>query len=84
MIVKQINTGHFIDKKEVISVELTNDKGTLVNIFNYGTIISKFIVKNAKGEKQDIVLGFDSFEQYISKDYLANYPYFRKQTYRIK
>ena len=76
MIVKQINTGHFIDKKEVISVELTNDKGTLVNIFNYGTIINKFIVENAKGEKQDIVLGFDTFEQYVSEDYLANYPYF--------
>ena len=75
MIVKQINTGHFIDKKEVISVELTNEKGTLVSIYNYGTIINKFIIENAKGERQDIVLGFDNFEQYVSEEYLANYPY---------
>lgn len=75
MRVKQINTGHFIDKKEVISVELANDQGTLVSIFNYGTIIHKFIVENAKGKKQDIVLGFDTFEQYLSEDYLANYAY---------
>lgn len=73
--IKQINTGHFIDQKEVISVELTNDKGSLVKIFNYGTIIQQFIVTNAKGEKQDIVLGFDTFEQYVSEAYLANYPY---------
>lgn len=76
MIVKQINTGHFIEEKEVISIELINDKGTLVSIFNYGTIINKFIIKNAKGVEQDIVLGFDDFEGYISEDYLKNYPYF--------
>jgi aldose 1-epimerase len=75
MKVKQINTGIFIDKKEVIAVELNNAKGSLVKIFNYGTIINKFIVTNAKGEKQDIVLGFDEFEGYISSDYLTNYPY---------
>lgn len=72
---KQINTGKIIDEKEVIAVELSNDKGTLVKIFNYGTIISQFIVKNAKGELQDIVLGFDNFDQYVSDEYLANYPY---------
>lgn len=76
MKVKQIATGVFIDEKEVIAVELRNDKGTYVKIFNYGTIINKFIVKNSKGEEQDIVLGFDTFEDYLGPDYLANYPYF--------
>ncbi len=76
MKVKQINTGIFIDQKEVIAVELTNDKGTYIKIFNYGTIVSQFIVKNAKGNEQDIVLGFDDFESYISETYLSNYPYF--------
>ena len=71
----QINTGVLVDGKEVIAVELTNSKGTYVKLFNYGTIINKFIVKNAKGENQDIVLGFDDFEGYISDEYLANYPY---------
>ncbi len=75
MKVKQINTGNFIDKKEVIAIELINNKGTLVKLFNYGIIINKFIVTNAKGEKQDIVLGFDEFEGYVSEDYLKNYPY---------
>lgn len=72
----QITTGILVNEKEVIAVELSNSKGTYVKLFNYGTIINKFVVKNAKGEAQDIVLGFDDFESYISEDYLANYPYF--------
>lgn len=71
----QINTGNFIDGKEVIEVELTNDKGSYIKIFNYGTIINQFIVINSKGEMQDIVLGFDKFEDYLNADYLANYAY---------
>ncbi|RZL66224.1 MAG: galactose mutarotase [Pedobacter sp.] len=72
----QIPTGIFVDEKEVIAVELSNSKGTYVKLFNYGTIINKFIVKNAQGDAQDIVLGFDDFEGYISKEYMAGYAYF--------
>ncbi|TDG35707.1 galactose mutarotase [Pedobacter changchengzhani] len=75
MQVKQIPTGIIINDNEVIAIELTNNKGTYVQIFNYGAIINKFIVKNIKNERQDIVLGFDTFEQYLNADYLANYPY---------
>lgn len=72
----QIHTGIFIDEKEVIAIELTNSKGTYVKLFNYGTIINKFVATNAHGEQQDIVLGFDEFEGYIGETYQANYPYF--------
>lgn len=68
-------TGIFIQEKEVIAIELINTQGTYIKLFNYGTIINKFVVKNAKGQMQDIVLGFDNFEGYISKDYLSNYPF---------
>ncbi|MCD0490030.1 galactose mutarotase [Pedobacter sp. MC2016-14] len=70
-----VKTGHVIDEKEVFAVELTNIHGTYVKIYNYGAIVSNFVVQNAKGEKQDIVLGFDNFDQYIGENYLANYPY---------
>ncbi|SFA37826.1 aldose 1-epimerase [Pedobacter suwonensis] len=75
MSVQQIPTGKIIDGDEVIAIELTNSKGTYVKIFNYGAIINKFIVTNARGEKQDIVLGFNTFDEYLSPGYLANYPY---------
>lgn len=76
MKVKQTQTGQFVDGKEIIAVELSNDKGTLVKILNYGTIVQQFLVSNANGEQQDIVLGFDNVKSYLSDDYLANYPYF--------
>ena len=76
MSVQQTSTGKFIDDEEIFALELTNSKGTYVKIFNYGAIINKFIVQNAKGEMQDIVLGFDTLEQYLDPEYLKNYPYF--------
>lgn len=72
---KLIKTGKFIDEKEVLAIELTNIHGTYVKIYNYGAIISKFIVANKNGDKQDIVLGFDDVDQYTSEEYLSNYPF---------
>lgn len=71
----QISTGKIIDGKEVFALELKNSKGSYVTIYNYGGIINNFVVTNAAGDKQDIVLGFDDFNSYLSDDYLENYPY---------
>jgi aldose 1-epimerase len=70
-----IKTHHVINGKQIFAAELTNSHGTYVKIYNYGAIISNFVVENVFGEKQDIVLGFDDFSGYISDDYLAAYPY---------
>jgi len=70
-----IKTTHVISGKQIYAAELTNSHGTYVKIYNYGAIISSFIVENAFGEKQDIVLGFDDFTGYLNEDYLAAYPY---------
>lgn len=75
MTVNQIPTGKFINGKEIVSVELKNEKGTIVKIFNYGTIISSFEVMNANGQNQDIVLGFDTIDGYFTNEYLANGAY---------
>lgn len=72
---KLIKTGKIIDDKEVLAIELTNSQGTYVKIYNYGAIISNFIVANKHGEHQDIVLGFDDIDQYVSEAYLNNYPF---------
>lgn len=71
----QISTGKIIDGKEVFAIELSNKRGSRVRVYNYGAIISSFIVKNKNDEDQDIVLGFDDFEDYIDPDYLSNYPF---------
>lgn len=71
----QISTGKHIDGKEIFALTLKNTKGSVVKIYNYGGIISEFTVINAKGEAQDIVLGFDDLDGYLSEEYLAAYPY---------
>lgn len=75
MSIKQIPTGNIINGEEVIAIELTNSNGTYVKIYNYGAIINNFIVKNANGDMQDIVLGFDDFNQYFDDEYLENNPH---------
>ena len=72
MSVQQKPTGNIIDGNEVIAVELSNAKGTVVKLFNYGAIINKFIVMDANGESLDIVLGFDRFDQYTEPGFLEN------------
>lgn len=71
----QISTGKIINGKEVFAVELTNKLGSSVKIYNYGAIISSFKVRNALGDLQDIILGFDDIEGYLNDDYFVDYPY---------
>ena len=63
------------DGKEVYLATLKNANGTTVSISNYGAIISSFKIKTSYG-LNDIVLGFDRVEDYLSAKYLASYPYF--------
>lgn len=44
---------------------LTNSNGMVVNITNYGGIITKLTAPDKNGEWADVVLGFDSLDNYI-------------------
>lgn len=60
-----------IGQKDVFIYSLTNNSGITVKITNYGGIITSIIVPDKNGRSGDIVLGYDSLEQYIAKN-----PYF--------
>ncbi len=62
--------------QEVFLFTLGNAAGTEARITNYGGIITSFSVPTAGESRNDIVLGFDKVEDYLSPAYLANYPYF--------
>ncbi len=64
-----------INSKTVYLFSLQNDNGQEIKISNYGGIITSWLVPNKK-EKIDIILGFNSLEEYLSEEYLSNYPYF--------
>src|SRR5688572_8616857 len=62
--------------EDIYLFTLSNAKGTEVCITNYGAIITAFKIHQASGIINDIVLGFDKVEDYLSEQYLAGYPYF--------
>jgi len=50
---------------------MTNDKGLVVKVTNYGGIVVSFIVPNRDGKMDDIVLGYNDVDSYVK-----NNPYF--------
>ena len=61
--------------KVIYLFTLNNVKGTEVSITNYGAIITSFKIKMPDGTNNDIVLGFDKVEDYLSENYLRKYAY---------
>jgi len=60
-----------LNGQEVNAFTLTNDSGMSVTCLNYGCIITKIFVPDRNGAMENVVLGFDSVE-----DYLQYSPYF--------
>jgi aldose 1-epimerase len=50
---------------------LTNAKGVVARVMNYGTIVTELHVPDRQGRLGDVVLGFDNLDQY-----LKGHPYF--------
>ena len=61
--------------EDIYLFSLINKHGTIVSITNYGAIIMAFKVKTKNDSFNDIVLGFDSVEDYLSENYLKHYAY---------
>ena len=67
--------GKMKDGKEVILFSFQNNNGLTAKITNYGGIITYLSVPDKNGNFDNIVLGFDSLEEYTSQKYLAGCPY---------
>ena len=60
-----------VDGKKVLLYTITNKKGSIVKITNYGATVTSWITADISGNKSNIVLGFDSIQGYLNKP-----PYF--------
>lgn len=76
MKITQSNFGKTSDGQLVDLFTLTNENQVTVKITNYGAIITSIETPDSKGEIQNIALGFDKLEEYLSPEYLGSYPYF--------
>jgi aldose 1-epimerase len=60
-----------VDGQPVDLYTLTNSKGMVVRITNYGGIIQSIEVPNRRGRMANVTLGFDNLDDYVAKS-----PYF--------
>ena len=60
--------GTLPDGRVITAWTLTNEKGLQAEILDYGAIIRKIIVPDQKGEPVDVVLGYDTLEEYVADD----------------
>jgi aldose 1-epimerase len=63
------------DNKEVLCFTLTNKNGMECSVINYGATITSIKIPTSSGEKIDVVLGFDTLEDYIKSFDLPSAPY---------
>lgn len=71
---------HFgtVDGKEVRVYTLTNHHGMTAKITNYGATVTQFLMPDRDGHVDDIVLGFDTLD-----DYMAHTHYFGATAGRV-
>src|ERR1700732_2949656 len=58
-----------INNMPVHSFTLVNDKGMEISAINYGCIITKILTPDKDGNVENIVLGYDSLEEYIKNNF---------------
>ncbi|MBP6431489.1 MAG: galactose mutarotase [Ferruginibacter sp.] len=61
-----------IDSTIITEYTITNKAGMEVSIINYGGTVTKIITPDNKGNKGDVILGYDSLSGFLQK----NNPYF--------
>jgi len=68
-----------VDGKEVNLYVLTNAKGLVMKVTNYGTIVTELHVPDRTGKLGDIVGGYDNLDAYLKKT-----PYFGATIGRVE
>ncbi len=57
-----------VDNKEIVQFTLQNSSGTIVKLINYGGAVTHILFPDKNGKLTDVVLGFDSLDEYKSLD----------------
>lgn len=68
--------GQLPDGRQVDVYRFTNANGIEMRVINYGGIILSLKTPDVQGELDDIVLGFDALDEYLSDEYRQANPYF--------
>ncbi|WP_136066808.1 aldose epimerase family protein [Modicisalibacter radicis] len=74
--VEKSSFGKMPDGRQVDVYRISNDNGIEMRVITYGGIIVSLRTPDAQGNVDDIVLGFDSLDGYLSDTYQQVNPYF--------
>lgn len=64
----EISDFGMFENKEVKLFTITNSNGLVAKITNFGAVLVSLFVPDKNGKLDDIVLGFDSLEKYLTND----------------
>jgi aldose 1-epimerase len=64
---KRVDFGTLQDGTRVEAIELSNSAGMSVRIIALGAAIQSIIVPDRRGAREDVVLGYDSVQDYVAK-----------------
>lgn len=59
--------GTTADGQEITQFLLSNEKGTSINIINYGAIVTSIFLPDREGKSENITLGFNTLAEYEKK-----------------
>lgn len=65
-----------VENQKVELFTLANKNQIQIKISNYGGIVTSIETPDKNGDVKNVVLGFESLEEYLSEQYLSSYPYF--------
>jgi aldose 1-epimerase len=68
--------GNLLDGNEVLLFTLCNRNGVEFSVMNYGATITSLKIPISETKKVDVVLGFETLEDYINSFDLPSAPYF--------
>jgi len=63
--------GKHPEGKDIYTFNISNDNGIIVRIINFGGIITHLFIPDKEGKSDDVVLGFDTLDNYLNE-----HPYF--------
>jgi Galactose mutarotase and related enzymes len=64
-VIKKTLYGKLPDGREVYQYTLMNKSGTTMKVINFGAVVTSLTVPDRNGKYEDIVLGYDSLQDYI-------------------
>ncbi|WNL41820.1 aldose epimerase family protein [Halomonas sp. PAMB 3264] len=74
--IEKTSFGQLADGRKVDRYRLTNANGVELEVINYGGTIVSLKVPDSEGHLDDVVLGFDALDGYLSDTYRQVNPYF--------